>query len=197
VGHTNPEAEKTVLGCPCSAETTEGTAAWRAGMLTATVQATELPLPEPVEAMLRALAAGQGEVPDPHNLLMALQLRKFVQTRDEVLAVTDFGRAYLAARDGERKTVRAAVIHVDQADRTARVALRWCRPDHHVTVCLERLVEATGLQPAELVGTHLDVTANVYADRSAEIVLTDLTVPPAPLPESWKAPTTVEEASDA
>jgi hypothetical protein len=164
-------------------------------MLTATVQAAELPLPEPVEAILRALAAGQGEVPDPHGLLLALQLRRFVQTRDEALAVTDFGLAYLAARDGERKTVRAGVIHVDQADRTARVALRWCRPDHHVTVCLERLVEATGLQPSELVGTHLDVTANVFADRSAEIVLTDIVVRPASLPESWKAPA-VEEASD-
>ncbi|MGV2914622.1 hypothetical protein [Streptomyces alfalfae] len=99
-GCTRADLRATVSRCPCSASLTEGTAAWRAGMVAATLAATELPLSTPLENLLRALADGAETVTDPHGLLVALRLREFVQTRGGLLAVTCFGRAYLAARDG-------------------------------------------------------------------------------------------------
>lgn len=186
-GSTHADHKATVTGCPCSAATTEGTAAWRAGMVTATLQAAEFPLPEPMEDVLRALAAGEAAVHDPHNFLLALRLREFVQTRDGLMAVTDLGRAYLAARDGRRVEVRARVLRVDPGENTARVVLDVPRPDQAVTVLLDQLAGVTGVDPLELPGLELDVTANVDAERQEEIVLTGLRARPAPpLPDAWR-----------
>lgn len=186
-GSTHADRKSVVTGCPCSAPTTEGTAAWRAGMVTATLQAAELPLPDPMEDVLRALAAGERAVHDPHRFLLALRLREFVQTRGDLLAVTDLGRAYLAARDGRRVEVRARVLQVDPAENTARVLLDVPRPDQAVTVLLDQLAGVTGLDPVELPGLELDVTANVDAERQEEIVLTGLRARPMPpLPDAWR-----------
>ncbi|AIV35554.1 hypothetical protein [Streptomyces sp. CCM_MD2014] len=196
VGSTHADRKSTVTGCPCSASTTEGTASWRAGLVTATLQAVELPLPEPMEDVLRALAAGETTVPDPFGFLLALRIRQFVQTRDDVCAVTDLGRAYLAARDGQRLAVRARVLDVDAEENAARVVLDVCRPDQRVTVLLDQLVHATGVDPLELPGLELDVVANVDAERQEEIVLTRIQARPAPLPETWRKTPAVEAAPD-
>jgi hypothetical protein len=156
-------------------------------MVSATVQAVELPLSDPLEAILRALAAGETEVSDPHGFLVALRLREFVQLRGELLTVTDLGRAYLAARDGRRTTVRARVLSVDEDENTARVSLDVCRPDQSVTVLLDQLVNVTGVESYELAGLELDVTANVDAERQEDIVLTGLRARPTPLPDTWRA----------
>ena len=186
-GHTDPVARSTVAGCPCSAPTTEGTAAWRAALTSATLQAAELPLPEPVEDMLRCLAGGQTTVPDPHGLLLALRLRGFVQTSGGLLAVTDAGRAYLAARDGERITVRGRVLDVDTSENVARIALE-ARPDTRVTVLLDQLAALTGVEVGELPGLELDAVANPGAERAEEIVLTGIRARPVPLPDRWRRP---------
>ncbi|WP_413808184.1 hypothetical protein [Streptomyces sp. OE57] len=183
-GCTHADTRATVSGCPCSAATTEGTAAWRAGMVTATLQAVELPLPDPIEAVLRSLAAGETDVDAPHGFLFALRLRQFVQTRGDLLAVTDLGRAYLAARDGRRVLARARVATVDTEANTARVLVDLCRPDQSVTVLLDQLASVTGLEPFELPGLELDVTANPDAERQEDIVLTGIRRRPAlPLPD--------------
>lgn len=193
VGCTHEDYRATVAGCPCSATTTEGTAAWRAGMVTATLQATDLPLPEPMETLLRALAAREpAVVEDPHEFSLALRLRQFVQIRGErgELAVTSLGRAYLAARDGRRVPARASVAAIDTDVATATV---WVdridegRPDVPVTVLLDQLVSAAGVEPGGLPGLELDVVANLDAARRDDIVLTDIHVrPTAPLPEAWR-----------
>ncbi|MEI5526892.1 hypothetical protein WB388_40550 [Streptomyces brasiliscabiei] len=190
-GCTHADLRATVSRCPCSAATTEGTAAWRAGMVTATLQAAELPLPDPLEAVLRALDSGETDVHDPHGFLHALRLRQFVQTRPDfqALTVTSLGRAYLAARDGQRTTVRARVDSVDPEENTARVLLDVCRPDQAVTVLADQLVHATSLEPYELPGLELDVTANADAERAQDIVLTGIRSRPTPMPEPWRAET--------
>ncbi|MFC8332806.1 hypothetical protein [Streptomyces olivaceus] len=174
---------------------TEGTAAWRAGMVTATLQAVELPLPEPMEVVLRALAAGESAVPDPYGFLLAFRLREFVHTRAGVCAVTDLGRAYLAARDGQRFAVRARVLDVDTEENSARVELDVCRPDQRVTVLLDQLVHATAVEPLQLPGLELDAIANVDAERQEEIVLTRIQTRPAPLPGTWWKTPDIGEAS--
>ncbi|MET9819627.1 hypothetical protein [Streptomyces sp. NPDC006355] len=147
----------------------------------------ELPLPEPMEAVLRSLAGGESAVHDPHDFLLALRLRQFVQTRGELLAVTDLGRAYLAARDGRRVTVPAHVLDVNPEENTALLRINVCRPDQRVTVLLEQLVNVTGVEAEELPGLELDVIANVDAERQEEIVLTGIRARPTPpLPDAWR-----------
>jgi hypothetical protein len=198
VGCTHADLRDTVSRCPCSAPLTRGTAAWRAGMVTATLAATELPLPTPLEDILRALADGEETVHDPHGFLFALRLRQFVQSHGSFLAVTYFGRAYLAARDGRRVVTRARVDQVDNAENTARVLLDACRPDQTVTVLLDQLANVTGLDESELVGLELDVTANVDAERQEDIVLTGLHARPgAPLPEAWRKDTAEPDGEEA
>lgn len=189
-GCTHADLKATVAGCPCSAATTEGTAAWRAGMVTATLQAVELPLPDPLEAFLRALAAGETEVSDPHGFLLALRLRQFVQTGPDfnALAVTSLGRAYLTARDGRRTTTTAHVELVDAEANTARLLVDAWSQDQAVTVLLDQLAP-TGLEPYELPGLWLDVTANLDAARAEEVVLTGIRPRPTPMPDSWRAET--------
>lgn len=197
-GCTRADLRSTVSLCPCSASLTEGTAAWRAGMVTATLAATELPLSAPLEDILRALADGAETVQDPHGFLVALRLREFVQSRDTLLSVTCFGRAYLAARDGRRVPVRARVGLLDEEENTAHVTLDVCRPDSAATVLLDRLADVTGLDASELLGLELDVTANVDAARAEDIVLTGLRARPAvPLPDAWRKDTAAPDGEEA
>jgi hypothetical protein len=139
-----------------------------------------------MEALLRRLAAGEPVVEDPHGFLVALRLRQFVQTREDVLAVTDLGRAYLTARDGGRRRVQARVTHVDEDDNTARIMLDVCRPDSGVTVLLEQLTAVTGVESYELPGLDLDVVANVDAERAEDIVLTGVRTLAKRLPPEWQ-----------
>ncbi|MCF3960333.1 hypothetical protein [Streptomyces fuscigenes] len=185
-----------VRGCRCSAATTEGTAAWRAGLVTATLQAADLPLPGAMEDHLRALAAGE-DVEDVHGFAMALLLRQFVRPVGEgELTVTDLARAYLAARDGERTRVRARVSTLDGVAATARVLLDVDRPDPSVTVLLDQLLQATGGDVLTLPGTELEVTANLDAERTEDIVLTDIRAVPVPLPDAWRKQPAEPEAPE-
>ncbi|WP_433341618.1 hypothetical protein [Streptomyces sp. CA-253872] len=175
----------TVRGCRCSAATTPDTAAWRSALVTATLQASELPLPEPIETVMRALAAGpdaRDGLHDPHGLVLALQLRGFAQTRDGALDVTDAGRAYLAARIGPRVAVGARVSSLDPAANRARLLVDMPRPDQAVVVLLDQVLHATGLDPHELPGRALDVVCNPFAPPGEPIVLTGmrLAAPAAP-----------------
>ncbi|MFB7496023.1 hypothetical protein ACFC09_15250 [Streptomyces sp. NPDC056161] len=158
-------------------------------MVTATLQASELPLPAPMEDIVRALADGQSSVQDPHGFLLALRLRQFVQTRGGLLAVTDLGRAYLAARDGSRVPARARVTTVDTESNTVCVLMGVYQPDQAVTVLLDQLVHATGAEVYELQGMELEVIANVDAERPEEVVLTDIRARPTPLPDTWRKDT--------
>lgn len=135
---------------------------------------------------LNHLAAGEMVVHDPHGFLVALRLRQFVQTRGDLLAVTDLGRAYLAARDGRRIATTAHVELVDVEENTARVLVDAWSQDQAVTVLLDQLAHAVGLEAYELPGLWLDVTANVDAERAEEVVLTGIRPRPAPLPDSWR-----------
>lgn len=197
-GSTAPAAQETVAGCACSAAGTRGTAAWRDGMVTATLQAADQPLPGPVEDLLRLLTDGPCTVEDPHRLLLALQLRGFVQSRDGLVEMTDFGRAYLAARDGTRRPVRGRVTRVDREANTARITLDLDeRPQTGVTVLLDQLAAATGIDPDGLPGVVVDAEANTDAKRPREIVLTGIRARPAPLPDQWRATPAANWAGDA
>lgn len=195
-GCTDAEHQATVVGCPCSSSSTEGTAAWRMSMVAATLQAVELPLPDPMEAHLRALADDGRGVVDPHHFHLALRLRGFVQTRGDVLEVTSQGRAYLAARDGGRVAVRGRVLDVDVEENTARVLLDVCREDQRATVLVDQLSGVTGVDVYELPGLDLEVVANVDAERVEDIVLTRIQARPAPLPDQWRKAAPEGEGAD-
>lgn len=103
IGHVNGEARETVATCPCSAESTPGTAAHTAKLDKSRRHPNEKPLAADVEQLLRGLA---GVGPDPMrldvlrpDLLRVLIAWRYVTASGEPV-VTEFGRAYLAARDG-------------------------------------------------------------------------------------------------
>ncbi|MEV8477853.1 hypothetical protein [Streptomyces sp. NPDC051173] len=96
---TTDEAQDTVRGCRCSAETTPGTAAYEAAQVRATRHATERPLPLGMEALLQALAEG---LEYDEEEAARLEIWRYAVRVGGRLAVTDAGRTYLAARDGAR-----------------------------------------------------------------------------------------------
>lgn len=156
-------------------------------MVWATRHAVELPLPEPVETLLRAMADQEHDVEDPAGLVLALRMRQYVTLREGSLAVTSIGRAYLAARTGFRVPSPVHVELVDATVNTARVVVMGWSTEHAVTVLLEQLTEATGLEPAELPGAVLAAVANVDAERAEDVVLTGIRTEPKTLPQTWKA----------
>ncbi|MFJ8852298.1 hypothetical protein [Streptomyces sp. NPDC102437] len=185
---THDDLKSVVAVCPCSAATTEGTASWRDAMVNATRQAAELPLPEPAEGLLRAMARQDPDVLDPAGFIIALRLRQFVRGREGGFTwVTSLGQAYLAALDGERVATRVFVLTVDVKANTAGVIVAGWSTETAVTVLLDHLVQATGLEVPELLGTFLEAVANVDAERAQEIVLTDIRPVVEPLPQVWKA----------
>ncbi|MEU5426914.1 hypothetical protein AB0H73_15100 [Streptomyces olivoreticuli] len=93
---TTDEAQDTVRDCPCSAETTPGTAAYTLAQNRARRHAHERPLPDEAEALLRALAGGY-----PHDEeARRLEAWRYVARVSGSLVLTDAGLAYLTARDG-------------------------------------------------------------------------------------------------
>lgn len=97
-GFANAEAKALVRGCPCSADTTPGTASHAAALLRAERHAVERPLAGTVEFLLRSVAAGAAE-DFSRNALTLLQTWRYVTTDGASLLVTEAGRKYLAARD--------------------------------------------------------------------------------------------------
>ena len=169
-GHVDDEHRKTVGACPCSAETTKHTAAWRMAQVRVTRMARELPVVPEAEALLRALAKGPAE--DSEGQFPQLQLRGLGQLVHGLPAITPLGHTYLATRDDVRGDVPVLVVDVDKKARTARVEVAAWRPDEQVTVLLDQLVSDTGLDVDSLPNRWLEAEANCHADHADQLVLT-------------------------
>ncbi|MCX5326361.1 hypothetical protein [Streptomyces sp. NBC_00120] len=171
VAFTPAEHRETVLDCPCSAETTKHTAAWRAAQVRATRLARELPIDADAEKLLRHLADG-GDASDDGTVFTQLMVRGLARLIDERPAVSELGRTYLAARDEERAPAAVHVVDVDTRSRTARVEVGEWRADEPVTVLLDQLTSDTGLDAATLPDQWLAAEANCRAADADRLVLT-------------------------
>jgi hypothetical protein len=174
-GHTPAELQETVTGCPCSAETTRHTAAWRAAQVRVTRMAREKPLPPEVEGLLRALAGGQ-VVDDPDGLFAQARAYGLAQSIALRPVLTPLGRTYLAAKDDVRSTTAVRVRDVDTATRTARVNVASWRPTEPVTVLLDQIVSDSGVDAGSLPGRWLEAEANSQAEDADRLVLTGFRV---------------------
>lgn len=168
-----------VAGCPCSSETAHGSLAWRAVRIRAVTAATERPLLAPLEALVRAVAAGQ-VVSDPEGLRI-VQARRYVDEGPAGLRVTEFGRLYLAAR-GEARQATPIIVHdVNRRARTARVVVVGRTADRLVTVPMDILANGhTQLRPEQLPGATLHAHANTTAVHDDDVVLTQVRNPLLP-----------------
>ncbi|MFF5968161.1 hypothetical protein ACFY64_31460 [Streptomyces collinus] len=173
-GSTEGDAVERVANCPCSAESTRGTLSWRAGMVRATTFATERPLREELEHLLRRIADGQ--VNGFTELLPKLVVRRYVSWTPGAatqVAVTDFGRAYLDARDKPRTESLVAVQTVDEAARTVQAIIPAFSADQPVTVPMDILANShTELGPPALTEATLYAEVNPGAREADHVVLT-------------------------
>ncbi|MFI1954837.1 hypothetical protein ACH437_23815 [Streptomyces xinghaiensis] len=187
-GHVDEGHRETVTGCPCSAETTRETAAWRMAQVRVTRLAAELPLTAEAELLLRGLATGRvGTGADGGELLPQLRVRGLVQLVHGMPAITQLGYTYLAARDDVREVTAVRVVDVDRKRRTARVAVPAWRPDELVTVLLDQVLCDSGLDLGSLPGRELAASANCAARSADRLVLTgfrDARTAPAPAVEA-------------
>lgn len=179
-GCVGDEDRSTVAGCPCSSETAHGSLAWRAVRIRAVTAATERPLPDPLGALLRAVAAGEA-VTDWEGI-RTLQARRYVD--GDGLArprVTEFGRLYLAALSMARQATPIIVHDVDVRARTARVVVVERTADRLVTVPMDILANGhTMLRPEQLPGATLHAHANCAAVHDDDVVLTQVRNPALP-----------------
>ncbi|WP_433856738.1 hypothetical protein [Streptomyces kronopolitis] len=182
-GFTPHEHRETVFGCPCSAETTKRTAAWRAAQVRATRLACEKPVDTAAEELLRALADGR-DVDDDGALFPGLKVRGLAQLIDLRPAVTELGRTYLAARDDVRAPAAVHVVDVDPRSRTARVEVGAWREDEPVTVLLDQVTSDTGLDAETLPDRWLAAEANCHAEDADRLVLTGFSETDE-LPDGW------------
>ena len=184
-GSTDAGTMQLVSGCPCSAETTEGTHAWRAARIRITRHAIERPLRTTAALLLRSLETGEAsEVEDPEEVLGMLKAYRYVAVEGGRPVITAFGRRYLEARTETRFATPVEVEAVDHKARTATVIVVGFSLERAVTVLLDQLVTDTGLQAAELPGKFLEAHANCRADSPDEIVLTNVRIAPE-LPDGW------------
>ncbi|MEC3995243.1 hypothetical protein VSR01_17540 [Actinacidiphila sp. DG2A-62] len=181
-GHVDDEHREMVGGCPCSAETTRHTAAWRAAQVRVTRMAHEMPVDQAAEDLLRALAKGPAEADD--EVFRQLKFRGLAQLVHGIPAITPLGHTYLASKDDVRAPAAVQVLDVDKKTRTARVEVAPWRPDEPVTVLLDQLVTDTGLDVDALPGLWLAADANCHADHADKLVLTGFRQA-APLPQGW------------
>ncbi|MFD6935301.1 hypothetical protein ACFWAP_03965 [Streptomyces goshikiensis] len=177
--HADEPHRETVGGCPCSAETTKRTAAWRLAQIRVTKLAREKPLLPPMERLLRALVEDP-MAPDPHSLFVQLEALRLATRVHDLPAVTQLGRRYLTAREEPRVPTPVEVQSVDESTRTAQVLVGAWDEEKTVTVLLDQLISATCLKPAELPGKFLEAHANYQAESADDVVLTEITVAPAP-----------------
>ncbi|MFB8406399.1 hypothetical protein [Streptomyces sp. NPDC055912] len=182
-GHTQEDRRGIVSGCPCSAETTRGTAAWRAARYRVTMQATIQPIPVDVEAALRAVAAAEA-TQQMTEQIQHLAVRRYVAFQDSQPTLTHLGARYLEARGEARFRTPVEVESVDVVARTARVIVVGWSLTAGVTVLLDQLVVETKLQPSELPGKVLEAEANCRTQDSDDLVLTRITIAP-PLPAGF------------
>jgi hypothetical protein len=179
-GLTHPDFRDAVSGCPCSAEATAHTAAWRAAQVRVTRLARELPLTQDAETLLRALAQDGPVVQDRAGLLPSLHVRGLVRVVESRPQITGLGRTYLAARQDVRAVTAVRVVCVDQMARTAEVEVSGWRGDEPVTVLLDQIVSDTGLPVDQVVGRALAADANCLASNVDDLVLTGFRVPGPP-----------------
>ncbi|MEU6929030.1 hypothetical protein AB0A05_07680 [Streptomyces sp. NPDC046374] len=182
-GHVDTEHRTTVEHCPCSAETTRHTTAWRMAQIRATRLAREQPLVAEVEELLRALAKGV-QIEDPEELFPQLTLRGLGQLVHGMPAITSLGHTYLAARDDIRETTVVQVLDVDLKTRTARVEVAAWRPGELVTVLMDQIANDSGLNVESLPGRWLEAEANCGAENADRLALTAFRNS-APLPSGW------------
>ncbi|WP_328638452.1 hypothetical protein [Streptomyces canus] len=185
-GVTDPSTMQLVSGCPCSAEKTPGTHAWRLARIRITKHATERPLRTSAALLLRVLErAEEGDVEDPEDMLGMLKAYGYaaVDEHDRPV-ITTFGRRYLEARTESRFTTPVEVEAVDHKERTATVIVVGWHLERAVTVLLDQLTTETGLKAEELPGKHLEAQANCRAATADEVVLTCVRIAPD-LPDGW------------
>lgn len=176
-GLTPVEHRATVADCPCSAETTRHTTAWRAAQVRVTRLARELPLVEEAETLLRDLADGRATA-EPAAMFEQLMLRGLGTLVHGMQAITPLGHTYLAARDEERVPTVVQVLGVDMEARTAQVEVAAWRPGL-VTVLLDHIVGDSGVPSDGLVGRSMEAEANVDAEDADHLVLTGWRSPQA------------------
>lgn len=169
-----------VSACPCSAEATPGTLAWRAAMVRSVTFATERPLRKDLETLLDRIAEGAA-LGDLGKLLPKLTVRRYVaygEGGEPVL--TDFGWAYLRARGGGRRTAAVTVTSVDVVARTAEVLVPAFSAEQPVTVPMDQvLTSRTGLTVETAPGATLYAEVNADALRAEHVVLTRVHDPAA------------------
>ena len=193
MGLTHADFRDTVSGCPCSAEATTHTAAWRAAQVRVTRLALELPLTPDAETLLRTLAQDGSGVQDRAGLLPSLQVRGLVRFVDSRPQITGLGRTYLAARDDVRAVTAVRVVCVDQMARTAEVEVAGWSGDEPVTVLLDQIVTDTGVAANQVVGRWLAADVNRHVRQTDDLVLTSFRVP---LPLSWLDPNADADGDD-
>lgn len=177
LGHVGASAASaTVSACPCSAETTRGTHAWRAAQIQAVKHATENPMPKDAEMILRVLAGGQ-VFEDPAGHLTWLLARRYADTDRELWRITMLGRRYLSALDEPRYTSAVYVKSVDLETRTATVVVIGWHMDIDVTVLADHLGNTVGLPLNSLPGRYLDAKVNLGAADPDDLVLTRIQLP--------------------
>lgn len=171
VGHVSDAQRLTVADCACSASTTSGTAAWRLELYRVTHMARVETVKGPASDLLRALAAG--EVPHAEgHVLQELTIRALATVTDEVLVITERGRAYLRAVDDVFVATPVRVTDVNLRQRTALVEVTGWEPGEPVTVLLDQLTAQTRRSVDALTQLWLQADANVGAQSAEELVLT-------------------------
>jgi hypothetical protein len=189
-GHVDDaEAIAQVTNCPCSAESTRGTLSWRAAMVRATTFATEKPLREELELLLRLVADGE-ELGGRVELLPKVVVRRYVRWAPGRKAeLTDFGRAYLDARQGPRVESLVAVQSVDEAARTVQALIPAYSADQPVTVPMDILANSrTQVGPAGLTEVTLYAEVNPGARDADAVVLTKVRNPAVVIPAQPDSP---------
>lgn len=185
-GHVDPAMVATVSACPCSAETTRGTHAWRAAQIRVVTHATQHPLPKTAEHVLRALAGGES-FQDPTDELRGLHARRYADGEPEGWwRITLLGRRYLLALQEPRYTSAVHVNSVDRETRTARVVVLGWHMEREVTVLADQLAQAADVELDELPGRYLEAKVNLGASDPDDLVLTRIQVP-APITEDYVA----------
>ncbi|MGW3445605.1 hypothetical protein [Streptomyces sp. NPDC001076] len=165
-----------VSACPCSAEATRGTHAWRVAQIRVVKHATEQPLPKAAEQVLRALAGGES-FQDPTEELRGLRARRYADGNEDEWRITTLGRRYLLALEEPRYTSAVYVNSVDVKTRTAKVVVIGWHMDREVTVLADFLAQAVGLKLADLPGRYLDVKVNLGVADPDDLVLTRIQMP--------------------
>lgn len=168
---TAQEYRETVRDCPCSAESTPHTAAWRASRILVTRLAREKPLLVPAEELLRGLARGERTEGREVGFLSVLRAHNLVTLVGGAPVITPLGRTYLAARDDVRTVTSVRVLDVDRAASTARIDVPAWGPDP-VTVMAYQVAGDVGVGVAELPGLELLAEANCGAPDVDALVLT-------------------------